>query len=159
MIETKPDPFRYMILHRKTIIKALDQSSTLKNAWNMVTKSLPEIESIIKFNTFKGYSRILKVVDGELSELALENKRLEQELGKVRQEKTVQKELGKVRQKKLNVIVNKNKKQPSMPLLDFFIKTSSSFEGSSSAVNPFSITEINRNHIKRRRSFATAPFQ
>lgn len=108
MIEGKPDPFQYLILHRKKIINVLNQSSTLKSAWNTLTKSLPEIETIIKFNTFKGYARILKVMDGELAELTLENKRLTEELGKVRQKKkAVEKELGKVRQTRLNGISNK----------------------------------------------------
>ncbi len=99
MVKVQSDPFQYMVEHRKIIIEILDQSSTLKNAWNMLVENLPEIGEVTKFNTFKGYVRILKAIDGQLSELTRDNISLMQELGKVRQEKKVLKErLGKVRQ-------------------------------------------------------------
>ena len=95
----KPDPFQFMIENRKTIIEVLEQSSTLNSAWNTLTERLPEIKTITKFNTFKGYARILNVVDGKFAELKEENIKLSEELGKVRQEKNgLEKELGMVRQ-------------------------------------------------------------
>ncbi len=95
----KPDPFQFMIENRKTIIEVLEQSSTLNSAWNTLTERLPEIKTITKFNTFKGYARILNVVDGKFGELKEENSKLSEELGKVRQERDeLEKELGKVRQ-------------------------------------------------------------
>ncbi|MDM8515601.1 hypothetical protein QUF76_05325 [Desulfobacterales bacterium HSG16] len=100
MLKLQSDPFQYMVEHRKIIIEILDQSSTLKNAWNMVVERLPAIGEVTKFNTFKGYVRILKVIDGQLSELTSENISIRKELGKVRQENEVLKErLGKVRYK------------------------------------------------------------
>ena len=99
MLKVQSDPFQYMVEHRKIIIEILDQSSTLKKAWNMLVENLPEIGEVTKFNTFKGYVRILKAINGQLSELTRYNINLMQELGKVRQEKEVLKErLGKVRQ-------------------------------------------------------------
>jgi len=101
MLKVQSDPFQYMVEHRKIIIEILDQSSTLKKAWNMLVENLPEIGEVTKFNTFKGYVRILKAINGQLSELTRYNINLMQELGKVRQEKEVLKEgLGKVRQEK-----------------------------------------------------------
>ncbi|MDM8515475.1 hypothetical protein QUF76_04690 [Desulfobacterales bacterium HSG16] len=84
MLKLQSDPFQYMVEHRKIIIEILDQSSTLKNAWNMLVESLPAIGEVTKFNTFKGYVRILKVIDGQLSELTSENISIRKELGKVR---------------------------------------------------------------------------
>ncbi len=69
MRKKKPDPFNFMIENRKPIIEILAESSTLSDAWDNLLQRLPEIESITKFNTFKGYARILNVVDGKLSEL------------------------------------------------------------------------------------------
>ncbi len=95
----KPDPFQFMLENRKTIIEVLEQSSTLNSAWNTLTERLPEIKTITKFNTFKGYARILNVVDGKFAELKEENIKLSEELGRVRQEKDgLEKELGRVRQ-------------------------------------------------------------
>ncbi len=121
MLKAQSDPFQYMVEHHKIIIETLDRSSTLRNAWNALVESLPEIGVITKFNTFKGYVRILKVIDGRFSELILENKTLAQELGKVGQESAaLDEKLGKVRQKsvedeeelakvkdELNLIANK----------------------------------------------------
>ncbi len=96
----KSDPFQFMIKNRKTIIEILEQSSTLKNAWNILHGRLPTIKDVTKFNTFKGYARILNVVDGKLAELEKENKRLSEELGKVRQSREeLSDRLDKVRQK------------------------------------------------------------
>ncbi|MCP4221528.1 MAG: hypothetical protein GY765_43290 [bacterium] len=85
MLKVQSDPFQYMVEHRRIIIETLDESSTLKNAWNALEERLPGIGVITKFNTFKGYVRILKVIDGRLSELIRENKSFARELGKVRQ--------------------------------------------------------------------------
>ncbi len=121
MLKVQSDPFQFMVEHRTIIIETLDHSSTLKNAWNTLMESLPELGVITKFNTFKGYVRILKVIDGRLSELIRENKSLSRELGRVRQSQAViEEKLGRVRQKsvedeeklarlreELNLIANK----------------------------------------------------
>lgn len=57
-------------------------TSTLENAWNVLVECLPEIVVVTKLNTFKGYVRILKVINGKLFELTRENKKLVQKLGK-----------------------------------------------------------------------------
>ncbi len=101
MYKEQSDPFQYMVEHRKIIMETLGQSSTLKNAWEILVERLPEIGVITKFNTYKGYVRILKIIDAQLSELNSENTTLKQELGKVRQEKEVlEARLGRVRQEK-----------------------------------------------------------
>ncbi len=101
MYKEQSDPFQYMVEHRKIIMETLDQSSTLKNAWEVLVERLPEIGVITKFNTYKGYVRILKIIDAQLSELNSENTTLKQELGKVRQEKeALEARLGRVRQEK-----------------------------------------------------------
>jgi len=57
--QLKNDPFEYMIMHRETILQALDQKATLPKAWKTLTQTMPEIEDVIRFNTFKVYARIL----------------------------------------------------------------------------------------------------
>ncbi|MCP4158253.1 MAG: hypothetical protein GY757_61705 [bacterium] len=114
MLKAQSDPFQYMVEHRTIIIETLDQSSTLKNAWNALAKNLPGIGVITKFNTFKGYVRILKVIDGRHSELIRENKSLARELGKVRQELAILEErLGRVSHNETSVLKSQAASEPS----------------------------------------------
>jgi hypothetical protein len=77
---------------QRTIIEAIEQNSTLPGAWQFLSEKLPEIQQVTKFNTFKGYARILKCVDHELD-------KTKQRLDEVRQQKDkALDELGKVRQ-------------------------------------------------------------
>lgn len=100
----KPDPFQFMLEKRKVIIGALEESVSLPRAWDLLGDKLPEIKEITKFNTFKGYARILNVMDSliEKEQLAKKEKQaLEAELDKVRQEiELLGHELGKVREEK-----------------------------------------------------------
>ena len=76
---TNSDPFEYMITKREIILNALAEESTLPGAWNVILKKVPEIENVIRFNTFKVYARIL-VKFGHMMD------QKERELDKVRQE-------------------------------------------------------------------------
>lgn len=92
--KNKSEPFEFMIENSKVIIAAIEESSSLSKAWQLLSQRLPQIERVTKFNTFKGYARILNFVDQQLAE----NKK---KLNKVRQEKSkVKKELDKVRQER-----------------------------------------------------------
>ena len=105
--KNKSEPFEYMIENSKVIIAAIEESSSLSNAWQLLSQRLPQIERITKFNTFKSYARILYFVDQqvEVSKKKLDKVRqaksmIEKELDKVRQERdTIQQQFDKVRQK------------------------------------------------------------
>jgi len=99
----KPDPFPFMIKHRKVIIDVIENNSSLPKAWELLSDKLPQIVEVTKFNTFKGYARILKFVDHELEKrlykVRQNRSRIEKELGKVREDRDkIQQQLGKVRQ-------------------------------------------------------------
>lgn len=105
----KPDPFQFMIENRKMIIDIIQESPTLSKGWELLSVKLPEITQVTKFNTFKGYVRILKVIDSIINKkeiLEVELGKVRQDLGKNLQELSVVKqekdfleiELGKVRQ-------------------------------------------------------------
>ena len=72
--QAKNDPFEYMIMNRDEILQALERNSTILKAWKSLTETMPEIEDVIKFNTFKVYARILvkfgKVMDEKEKESA-----------------------------------------------------------------------------------------
>ena len=55
----KNDPFEYMIMNRDAFLRAIDKKPTLPKAWKSLTETMPEIEDVIRFNTFKVYARIL----------------------------------------------------------------------------------------------------
>ena len=105
--KNKSEPFEFMIENSKVIIAAIEESSSLSNAWQLLSQRLPQIERVTKFNTFKGYARILNVVDQQLAvskkkldKVRQEKSRIKKELDKVRQERdTIQQQLDKVRQK------------------------------------------------------------
>ncbi len=91
----KFDPFQFMIENRKAIIEVINESPSLPKAWNLLSKKLPQLQQKTKFNTFKGYARILGLIEHELSQIDYiyqENEYLTAELGKVRQELTNLKE-------------------------------------------------------------------
>ncbi len=73
------DPFQYMITKREIILQAISEESTLPGAWKALTEQVPEIEHVIRFNTFKVYARILVKFGQVIDEK-------ETELDKVRQE-------------------------------------------------------------------------
>jgi len=96
----KPDPFQFMIENRKVIIDAIEKESSLPNAWALLSERLQQIEQVTKFNTFKGYARILQVVDHELE-------KSEKKLGKVREERDkVQQQLDRVKEQLPNLLPN-----------------------------------------------------
>ncbi len=105
--KNKSEPFEFMIENSKVIIDAIQQSSSLSKAWQLLSQRLPQIERVTKFNTFKGYARILNVVDQQLAvskkkldKVRQEKYRIKKELDKVRQERdTIQQQLDKLRQK------------------------------------------------------------
>jgi len=91
--KNKPEPFQFMIENSKVIIDVIQESSSLSKAWQLLSPRLPQIERVTKFNTFKGYARILNFVDQQLD---VSKKKLD----KVRQDRdTIQQQLDKVRQK------------------------------------------------------------
>ena len=105
----KSDPLKFMIAKRELIIKALQEKGSLTKAWDSLSEDLPEIMQVTKFNTFKVYARMLKVIDNIIKE----KENLEKKFGKVSQERndalvllsearkenrTIEKRLGKVRQ-------------------------------------------------------------
>ena len=73
------DPFQYLITKREIILHAISEESTLPGAWKALTEQVPEIEHVIRFNTFKVYARILVKFGQVIDEK-------ETELDKVRQE-------------------------------------------------------------------------
>ena len=105
--KNKSEPFEFMIKNSKVIIDAIQQSSSLSKAWQLLSQRLPQIERVTKFNTFKGYARILNFVDQQLAvskkkldKVRQEKYRIKKELDKVRQDRdTIQQQLDKVRQK------------------------------------------------------------
>ena len=64
-----PDPFLFLFKNREAVIKAIRDKSTLPKAWDTLSEKLPEIKRITKFNTFKGYARILNVVYDEFTKI------------------------------------------------------------------------------------------
>jgi len=68
MQENKTSPLEFMLANRKIIIKEVQKSPTLKDAWNSLLKKLARISEITKFNTFKSYIKTLLIVDKELNE-------------------------------------------------------------------------------------------
>ena len=105
--KNKAEPFQFMIANRKIIIDAIQESSSLPKAWQLLSQRLPPIERVTKFNTFKGYAKILNFVDQQLSigqkkldKVRQERSMLKKELDKVRQERDhIQHQLDTVRQK------------------------------------------------------------
>ena len=103
----KSEPFEFMMENRKVIIDAIQQSSSLSKAWQLLSQRLPQIERVTKFNTFKGYARILNFVDQQLDvskkkldKIRQEKSRIKKELDKVSQDRdAIQQQLDKVRQK------------------------------------------------------------
>jgi len=107
----KPDPFQFMIENRKVIIDVIEKESSLPKAWELLLEKLPQIQQVTKFNTFKGYARILRVVDHELE-------KSEQRLGKVRQDRLrLEKELGKVREERDKVQQQLDRAKEQLPNL------------------------------------------
>ena len=73
------DPFQFMISNKEVILQSVSKEASLPKAWKALTERIPEIESEIRYNTFKVYAPIL-VKFGEVME------EKEAQLDKVRQE-------------------------------------------------------------------------
>jgi hypothetical protein len=105
--KNKSEPFQFMIENRNVIIDAIQESSSLSKAWQLLSQRLPQIQRVTKFNTFKGYARVLNFVDQQLDiskkkldKVRQEKSMMKKELDKVRQDRdTIQQQLDKVRQK------------------------------------------------------------
>jgi uncharacterized coiled-coil DUF342 family protein len=59
MNATKNDPFQFMLSNIELIIIAINNSKTLSEAWIKLTSQLSNLKEVMKFNTFKVYSKIL----------------------------------------------------------------------------------------------------
>jgi hypothetical protein len=103
----KVEPFQFMIENRKVIIDAIQETSSLSKAWQLLSHSLGQIEHVTVFNTFKGYARFLNVVDHQLGlgqhkldKVRQQRSMMKKELDTVSQERDhIQQQLDKLRQK------------------------------------------------------------
>ncbi|KPA18422.1 hypothetical protein MHK_001382 [Candidatus Magnetomorum sp. HK-1] len=59
MNSTKNDPFQFMLSNIEIIMIAINKSKTSKEAWTKLSSQLSNLKEIMKFNTFKVYSKIL----------------------------------------------------------------------------------------------------
>jgi chromosome segregation ATPase len=59
MNATKNDPFQFMLSNIELIIITINNSKTLSEAWIKLTSQLSNLKEVMKFNTFKVYSKIL----------------------------------------------------------------------------------------------------
>lgn len=83
MKKNKVSPLKFMIVHRKVILNAVQTNQSFQIAWDFLAKELPQIKEITKFNTFKSYIKTLLIVDEKLKE----NEQLKEELQKIEMEK------------------------------------------------------------------------
>ncbi len=105
--KNKSEPFQFMIENSNVIIDAMQESSSLSKAWQLLSQRLPQIQRVTKFNTFKGYARILNFVDQQLAvskkkldKVRQEKSKIKRKLDKVSQDRdAIQHQLDKVRQK------------------------------------------------------------
>ncbi|ETR67102.1 MAG: hypothetical protein OMM_11952 [Candidatus Magnetoglobus multicellularis str. Araruama] len=59
MNSTKNDPFQFMLSNIEIIMIAINNSKTANEAWTKLSSQLSNLKKIMKFNTFKVYSKIL----------------------------------------------------------------------------------------------------
>jgi len=68
MKDKKESPLEYMMINRAKIIEIVEKSQSLHEAWEILIKKQPEMATITKFNTFRGYIKTLRIVDKKLKE-------------------------------------------------------------------------------------------
>lgn len=62
------NPVKYMMDHKRIILEAYNQSGSPVKSWGFLCKELPDIESVMKFNTFKQYFRVFVLIIKEYEE-------------------------------------------------------------------------------------------
>ena len=62
------NPIKYMMDHKQIILEAYSHSTSPAKSWNFLCQELPDIESAMKFNTFKQYYRAFVLIVKEYEE-------------------------------------------------------------------------------------------
>lgn len=62
------NPVKYMMNHKRAILSAYNQNSSPVKSWDLLCEELPDIESVMKFNTFKQYFRAFVLIVKEYEE-------------------------------------------------------------------------------------------
>lgn len=62
------NPIKYMMDHKQIILDAYNLDSSPAKSWSFLCQELPEIESEMKFNTFKQYYRVFVLIIKEYEE-------------------------------------------------------------------------------------------
>jgi hypothetical protein len=59
------DPVKYMMHHKQLILNVYNRDSSPLKSWNFLCEELSDIESVMKFNTFKQYFRAFVLITKE----------------------------------------------------------------------------------------------
>ena len=62
------DPIKYLMDHKQIILDAYKLDSSPKKSWDYLCEQLPDLESSMKFNTFKVYYRPFVLIVREYEE-------------------------------------------------------------------------------------------
>jgi len=62
------NPIKYLMDHKQAVLAAYNQSSSPVKSWSYLCVELPDIESVMKFNTFKQYFRPFVLIVKEYEE-------------------------------------------------------------------------------------------
>jgi hypothetical protein len=62
------DPIKYLMDHKQIVLDAYNQDSSPVKSWKHLCGELPDIESEMKFNTFKQYFRSFVLIIKEYEE-------------------------------------------------------------------------------------------
>ncbi len=62
------NPVKYMMDHKQVVLAAYNRDSSPAKSWRFLCEELPDIESVMKFNTFKQYFRAFSLVVKEYEE-------------------------------------------------------------------------------------------
>jgi len=62
------NPIKYMMDHKQIILEAYSHSTSPAKSWSFLCQELPDIESAMKFNTFKQYYRAFVLIVKEYEE-------------------------------------------------------------------------------------------
>ncbi len=100
------NPIMFILNHKNSILQVhYRNGQKSKKTWNYFKDSLPELQQVMKYNTFKQYLSVITAVTNELNDAADEKNKVRQILSN--STVVLNDELDKVRQKNIHLTESK----------------------------------------------------